>query len=158
MAGAREIPGLDCDEPLRAAAGKILWTRFDEMVSFTDTALAGQDIEAIHDMRVASRRLRATLELFRDVFPVRRYRQLRNDVKVLARALGEVRDLDVMLERLERDRRSRPASQQLVLREMIAELGQQRLTAREALAKTIERLEREDFRRQFLVLLAKETM
>lgn len=158
MASARDIPGLDCDEPLRVAAGKILWTRFDEMTSFTDAALAGQDIEAVHDMRVASRRLRAALELFRDVFPARRYRELRDRVKILARALGTVRDLDVMLERLQQDRRGRPASQQLVLREMIAELEQQRLAAREALAKTIAGLEREDFRRQFLVLLAKETM
>lgn len=158
MAGARDVPGLDCDEPLRVAAGKILWTRFDEMTSFIDAALAGQDIEAVHDMRVASRRLRAALQLFRDVFPPARYRQLRDDVKALARVLGAVRDLDVMLVRLEQDRRGRPASQQLVLREMIAELEQQRLTAREALAKTIESLERQDFRRQFLVLLAKETM
>lgn len=158
MAGAREVRGLDCDEPLRTAAGKILWTRFDEMLSFTEVALAGEDIEGVHDMRVATRRLRATLELFRDVFPPRRYRQMRDDVKALARALGEVRDLDVMLERLGRDRQGRPKSQQMVLNEMIADLERDRLTARTGLARTIERLEREDFRKRFLVSLAKETM
>lgn len=128
------------------------------MLSFTDVALKGDDIEGVHDMRVASRRLRASLELFRDVFPRRRYRAMRDEIKALARALGDVRDLDVMLERLERDRQGRPRSQQLVLREMIAELEEDRLAARTRLARTIERLEREDFRKQFIVQLAKETM
>ncbi len=158
MAGAREVRGLDCDGSLKTAAGKILWTRFEEMLSFTDVALKGDDIEGVHDMRVASRRLRASLELFRDVFPRRRYRAMRDEIKALARALGDVRDLDVMLERLERDRQGRPRSQQLVLREMIAELEEDRLAARTRLARTIERLEREDFRKQFIVQLAKETM
>lgn len=158
MAGAREVRGLDCDEALRTAAGKILWTRFEEMLSFTDVALAGDDIEGVHDMRVASRRLRASLELFRGIFPRRQYRQMRGDIKALAQALGKVRDLDVMLERLERDRQGRPKSQQLVLREMIAELQQDRVVARTELAQSIERLEREDFRKRFIVQLAKETM
>src|SRR5437763_11057167 len=124
MAPAREVLGLTCDETFRSAAGKILWTRFEEMMSFRQDAILGRDPEGVHDMRVATRRLRAALELFRDVFPKRRLRPMLRDVRRLADALGEVRDLDVMLEALRADVRGRSASQRLVLGEMIEEMQQ----------------------------------
>jgi CHAD domain-containing protein len=59
----------------------------------------GEDVEELHDMRVATRRLRAALELFADVLPVRA-RALRAELGWLGRVLGAVRDLDVQLEGL----------------------------------------------------------
>jgi CHAD domain-containing protein len=112
----------------------------------------------VHDMRVGSRRLRAALELFRDVFPPNRLRPLLRDVKSLADSLGDVRDMDVMIDRLKRDMKGRPPSQQLVLGDMIADLNERRDQAREVLKETISRLEREEFPRQFLAVVAQETM
>ena len=60
----------------------------------------GEDIEELHDMRVATRRLRAALDLFAEVFPVRSV-TLRNELRWLAAVLGAVRDLDVQLERMD---------------------------------------------------------
>ena len=60
----------------------------------------GEDIEALHDMRVAARRLRAAMQAFRPWLPVRAQR-FRNELGYVGRALGEVRDLDVFLETLE---------------------------------------------------------
>jgi CHAD domain-containing protein len=60
----------------------------------------GDDIEALHDMRVASRRLRAALALFEDVVP-ESVLGLRDDLAWIGRRLGAVRDLDVQLEQLE---------------------------------------------------------
>ena len=60
----------------------------------------GEDIEELHDMRVATRRLRAALDLFAEVFPVRAV-GLRNELRWLAGVLGAVRDLDVQLERMD---------------------------------------------------------
>lgn len=57
----------------------------------------GEDSEELHDMRVASRRLRAAMQIFRDALPVRS-RRLRDELKWVAGVLGEVRDLDVQLE------------------------------------------------------------
>src|SRR5271165_4577400 len=109
MAKAREIRGLSCDDPFKTAAGKILWTRFEELLSFREQVLkpAGPDasVEAIHDMRVASRRLRASLEVFVDVFPRAPYRVMLRTIKDLADGLGEVRDIDVMVERLAASRK-----------------------------------------------------
>jgi CHAD domain-containing protein len=158
VAPARPVRGLTCEESFRTAAGKIIWTRFEEMMSFREAALAGEDPEGVHDMRVASRRLRAAIELFRDVFPRRRLRPMLRSVKDLADALGQVRDLDVMLERLRADRAGRPVGQRLVLTDMVADLERERQEARRVLAETVETLEREDFPRRFVALVARETI
>jgi len=68
----------------------------------------GQDPEALHDMRVATRRLRAALALFADVVP-KRGERLRRELGWLGRTLGEVRDLDVQLERLAAEAGQDPA-------------------------------------------------
>ena len=56
----------------------------------------GEDPEELHDMRVATRRLRAALSLFSGVLPVRA-QVFREELGWLARLLGAVRDLDVQL-------------------------------------------------------------
>ncbi len=60
----------------------------------------GEDIEDLHDMRVATRRLRAALDLFAGVLPARAA-ALRSELSWIAGALGAVRDLDVQLERMD---------------------------------------------------------
>ena len=59
----------------------------------------GEDPEELHDMRVATRRLRAALSLFAEVFPVRA-QVFREELGWMGRLLGAVRDLDVQLEGL----------------------------------------------------------
>jgi triphosphatase len=59
----------------------------------------GEDPEELHDMRVATRRLRAAFSLFEGVLPVRA-QVFRAELGWLARLLGAVRDLDVQLENL----------------------------------------------------------
>lgn len=60
----------------------------------------GEDPEELHDMRVASRRMRAAMKVFEGVLPLRAAR-FREELKWIAASLGEVRDLDVQLEGLE---------------------------------------------------------
>jgi triphosphatase len=57
----------------------------------------GEDPEELHDMRVATRRLRAAIDLFTDVLPVRAH-TYREELGWAARVLGHVRDLDVQQE------------------------------------------------------------
>jgi CHAD domain-containing protein len=59
-------------------------------------ARLGEDIEALHDMRVAARRMRAALALFEPALPLRA-RTLREELRWIASRLGEVRDLDIQL-------------------------------------------------------------
>ncbi len=59
-------------------------------------ARLGNDTESVHQMRVATRRLRAALRVFEDVFPTD-VEAFRRELAWLAGELGSVRDLDVQL-------------------------------------------------------------
>jgi CHAD domain-containing protein len=63
-------------------------------------ARLGDDIEELHAMRVASRRLRAALSLFADALPAGAA-ELRPELASIAQTIGVVRDLDVQLAQLE---------------------------------------------------------
>lgn len=60
----------------------------------------GEDPEHLHDMRVASRRMRAALRLFRSALAPGEADSLRLQLREVARTLGAVRDLDVFIEQL----------------------------------------------------------
>ena len=60
-------------------------------------ARRAEDAESIHRMRVASRRLRAALDLFKDTLPRKKYPGWEKQVKRVTRALGAVRDTDVQI-------------------------------------------------------------
>jgi len=60
--------------------------------------LAAEDLECIHRMRVASRRLRANLNIFKPVFPPKPWARWLSSVRSLTRALGAARDLDVQID------------------------------------------------------------
>ena len=67
-----------------------------ELAEREPAARKGDDIESLHQMRVATRQLRAMLSLFRRYLPGP-VNRLRSRVRRLGRALGEVRDIDVQL-------------------------------------------------------------
>ena len=54
------------------------------------------DVEGVHELRVATRRLRAALRFFAPVLPAKFVENMRHEVKWLASAIGAVRDLDVL--------------------------------------------------------------
>ena len=100
MARAREVE-LDCEAPFGLAAAQVVEVRAAEVVEHSAGVLDLGDVEPVHDMRVATRRLRAALEVFEPCFPRKRHRKALKRVKALADALGERRDLDVEIELLE---------------------------------------------------------
>ena len=100
MAKAREIPGLTAELPFREAAALAVGTRADEVWEHEGRAMDAGDIEGVHDMRVATRRVRAAMEIFAPCFPKKRHKKALRDVKQLADTLGERRDPDVMIERV----------------------------------------------------------
>ena len=97
MAKAKPIPDLTADDAYAEAAAKVVSVRGAELAAHAQGVLDTGDIERVHDMRVASRRLRATLEIFEPCFPAKAYDQALTDVKRLADALGERRDRDVAI-------------------------------------------------------------
>src|SRR3954466_5199591 len=101
MAKARDIPGLHASMPFAQAAAATVAVRAEELFEHAEGVLDTTDIERVHDMRVASRRLRAVLEIYAPCFPKDQFKPLLNEVKTLADALGERRDPDVLLAQLE---------------------------------------------------------
>jgi CHAD domain-containing protein len=79
------------------AGRKIVHYHFARMLSHEAGARAGTDLEELHDMRVATRRLRATLRVFAPYYTKRTVRDHVKRLKQAARLLGAVRDLDVAL-------------------------------------------------------------
>lgn len=102
MAKARPVEGLDAEQPYAAAAARIVAVRAREVADNSRDVLNVADIERVHDMRVATRRLRAALEIFEPCFPTGPYAEALGEVKAIADALGERRDRDVTIEALER--------------------------------------------------------
>lgn len=100
MAKARDIPNLVADLPFREAAALTVGTRADEVWEHEHRVMDTGDIEGVHDMRVATRRLRAAMEIFAPCFPKKRHRKALGELKGLADCLGTRRDPDVMIERL----------------------------------------------------------
>ena len=101
MAKAREIPGLTTDLPYGEVAARVLEVRGAELIEHSEGVLDMGDIERVHAMRVATRRLRAALEIFRPCFPKEEGKRTLREVKDLADALGERRDRDVAIDALE---------------------------------------------------------
>jgi CHAD domain-containing protein len=67
-----------------------------------DGVKAGEDIEYIHRMRVASRRLRAALPLFCSCFAKKPYAKWSEELRAITRALGDARDCDVQIAYLQK--------------------------------------------------------
>lgn len=65
------------------------------------------DIEYVHQARVASRRLRAALATFTECMPAQQLQNWTKAVKAITRSLGEARDLDVQIEFLNEYLRTR---------------------------------------------------
>jgi len=80
--------------PKDPRAARILARRVREMFRVYPKALVGE-VEAVHDVRVAARRLRAALGLLAATPDGRRARRADKTLRDLARAAGRGRDLDV---------------------------------------------------------------
>lgn len=102
MARAKSIENFDCNSEPHTAALAILRARVGEMIDLQSAALDFTNIEGVHDMRVASRRLRSAMSDFEILFDDDDFRDLENEVKITARKLGAVRDEDVAIDALER--------------------------------------------------------
>ncbi len=93
----------------------------------------GADIEDLHQMRVAVRRMRATLKAARPLLDSNWADDLRAELGWLGGALGPVRDLDVLLLRLHREIASLPAAEEAAGEVLLDALERERTTARSAM-------------------------
>ena len=138
MAKARVIEGLVPDRPYAEAASRIVSMRAQELAEHAERVLDVTDIEGVHDMRVASRRLRAALEIFEPCFPETDFRALLSDVKELADALGERRDRDVTIAALSDFSERVSAGERPGLNSLVARIRAEQSEANTALAPYVD--------------------
>ena len=97
MSKAWPVPGIDPADTLAENARQILAVRTAEYFSYAPIVDIPEAVEQLHALRIAAKRLRYTLELFRDVF-AERGEALIDQVKAVQEDLGEIHDHDVRLD------------------------------------------------------------
>jgi CHAD domain-containing protein len=97
----------------------------------------GEDAEELHQMRVAVRRLRALLRAARPMLDREWVNDLRSELAWAGGSLGEVRDLDVLLDHLRADAAALGAAERAAFEPLTAELERRREKARKAMLRDL---------------------
>ena len=143
--GATEVdPGM----PSGAVALAVLRRQFTAMLAKEPGTRLGDDIEELHDMRVATRRLRAALSLFADVLPETALKA-REEIGWVGQGLGAVRDLDVQIEQLGEWLDAAEQEDREALAILRSLLQEQRETARAAMLEMLDSRRYEAFVSRF---------
>ena len=151
MAKALTVKGIAPEKSLEECARRIIITRFHEMTSFKVGAIDGTDIEYVHDMRVASRRLRAAMHNFADCFTrKKKFRRHLKRVERITSKLGDVRDLDVLIDRFQKDLKTMPEDAQSGVQNLVRHLQREREERRVPMFRMFEELDKSNFERKFL--------
>lgn len=141
-------------EPYAAAGARIVRVRAKELFAQSDGVLDTSDIERVHDMRVATRRLRAVLEIFAPCFPPAQHKSVLRDVKALADALGERRDPDVHIEAMEAFADAVTTAQRPGVERLVQRLRERQAAGNVKLAAALEEAEESDLHVRLLELAA----
>lgn len=158
-------PSANALMPFRDAARATLRSAFEKMMKNADATRAGLrksepspgEIEALHDMRVGSRRLRAALSVFARVFGKNDYREIERDIAAITGALSAVRDLDTQRETLAGVAADLPPNEAYGVERLRKRLAKRRDREREALLKAFAKMDKSRFPRRFAQALAHAT-
>jgi len=138
------------DYGMNAFAAETLLARLQALTKeFEGVRSADDDIEFVHRMRVASRRLRTALSIFADCFPAKKAENWLRDIRRVTRALGAARDLDVQLAVVDdfttraTDERMKPGLARLLLR-----LRQSRAAVQHKVTRALARLDTDQTTRE----------
>jgi CHAD domain-containing protein len=126
-------PGVKRTDTMAEAAAKTLRFHFARMLAHESGTRAGTDPEELHDMRVATRRMRAALHIFADHLDPVVTRPLVRGLRRTGRTLGAVRDLDVFHDKMQVYRDALPDERRDELDPLLTALTARRKAARERL-------------------------
>jgi CHAD domain-containing protein len=136
MADGKWIPGLTVETPVVDAARRVLTLRLEVIRRFIPLAAERpqDNVEYVHQLRVATRRARAALGIFAACLPEKRGKTARKWVRHIRRAAGTARDWDVFQEMLRAWSAKRPAAERPGLDLLYGYATQQRAAAQPGLA------------------------
>ena len=90
--------GISPDDTLPEAGRKVWLYHFALMLSHEEGTLLGENVEELHDMRVATRRMRTAFDIFSPAFEPKLMKRYLKGLRTIGRVLGQVRDMDVLLD------------------------------------------------------------
>jgi triphosphatase len=140
------------DDTIGQVGLAVLRRQLGALVAHEPGTRLGDDPEELHDMRVASRRLRAAISLFGEALPAEAAR-LGPEVAWVGRTIGAVRDLDVQLAQLERWATALPPRDVESLERIRAVLADGRREARTEMLEALDSRRYERLVRRFASLL-----
>jgi CHAD domain-containing protein len=140
---------LHLTDSLAEAGRKILLAQFQTMLANQAGTVAGEDIEFLHDMRVATRRMRAAFEIFAFAYRPAVVKQHLRGLRATGRALGAVRDWDVFLQKSGKYRKSLTENEQTELVPLFAYWEQARQTARASMLAYLSSPKYSQFKENF---------
>jgi CHAD domain-containing protein len=144
------IPGVGPTTPVGDAATAILVAKSRRMFDLEAAASGGADMDAVHDMRVASRRTREALSALSPAFKNKVEGELISIAKTVTRSLGAVRDADVFLaEFTEMASSTEDADQRIALAYLIGRRQAERVAALDKMRKRLGRLDLKQSRKRF---------
>jgi CHAD domain-containing protein len=137
--GVARLGSTDVDPSMSVGevAFSVLRRQFAEMRAHEPGTRIGEDPEELHDARVATRRMRAAMKVFEGALPGRA-RWLRDELRWVANALGEVRDLDVQIGRLEAWMEEADEEISGFLNKVLDLMKKRRVTARENMLEVLD--------------------
>src|SRR5262249_15576397 len=142
----QETPAAESVEQL----AKRVFTELHQAILLNESGSIDGDIESIHDMRVAVRRLRVALSNFAACMPKQDRKRLRSQMEHLANALGYVRDLDVMIATIKPSLLARADLEKSTFAPLIRRLRARRRFRLRALRTYLRGEEYAAFKREFL--------
>jgi len=146
-------PGIKPDDTMAEACRKLLRFQFARMLSHEAGTIAGDDIEELHDMRVATRRMRAAFDVFKGAFVANEIQPYIKGLRATGKALGRVRDLDVFIQKTQKYIDNLPEEDREGLRPLLDSWQEQREIARQKMVETLQSEKYKRFKIQFGVFV-----
>jgi CHAD domain-containing protein len=133
-----KAPGVLADDHLAEAARKVLRFHLARMIAREPGTRDGRDPEELHGMRVATRRQRAAWRVFGEAFDGDRTSRYTRRLRLVARDLGAVRDLDVLIEAAEAYRSRLSPPEAAAFEPLVLAWRRQRDRARDVLIRELD--------------------
>jgi hypothetical protein len=141
------------DETFVQSGYRLLRERAKKLFEWRDEVLKDEDIEAVHKMRVASRRLRATLDAFEPCCEPKQFKKVYRTVQNLADMLGRARDTDVMLQGLQQRLAQVISEEQAGVEWLIKRLKVYRQQTQDKLSALLQALDEDTLQRDILACI-----
>lgn len=150
-----QVQPIEPGDTMAEAGRKALLSDLVKMLEHEAGSRSGEDIEDVHDMRVATRRMRSTLRLLANHFKPKAIKPIQSQLRKIAQALGAVRDLDVLIQNVKDYQETLDENHRTDLEPVITLLDEERTEARHDLIRTLNKKSYQRFIEDYSAFLTK---